>query len=120
MKDYLFFYVALAFILVYVKDKLSTLVLIMLILQIKPIPLPAGEVASTSNPQCFYVPSEDPPMVEKPKTPQTSPRAPLQVTPPAPSTSSRLSAGSGSAKKGDTMTKCDVCNGVGSNANLVR
>lgn len=26
--------------------------------QIKSIPLPAGEVASTSNPQMFYVPSD--------------------------------------------------------------
>ncbi|CAH1188510.1 unnamed protein product [Phyllotreta striolata] len=27
-------------------------------IKIKPIPLPAGEVASESNPQCFYVPNE--------------------------------------------------------------
>ncbi|KAJ3621506.1 hypothetical protein MTP99_003629 [Tenebrio molitor] len=28
-------------------------------IKIKPIPLPAGEVASESNPQCFYVPNEN-------------------------------------------------------------
>lgn len=27
-------------------------------IKIKSIPLPAGEVASESNPQCFYVPNE--------------------------------------------------------------
>lgn len=39
--------------------------------QIKPIPLPAGEVASESNPQRFYVPTENndepPPLPPPPK-----------------------------------------------------
>ncbi|KAJ3640977.1 hypothetical protein Zmor_027508 [Zophobas morio] len=56
-------------------------------IKIKPIPLPAGEVASESNPQCFYVPNDEddngPPPIslkvitlpEKEKTP------PLRTTP---------------------------------------
>lgn len=78
--------------------------------------MPAGEVASTSNPQCFYVPNENneipTPVVILSK--QTTPQ--MNIMP-----NSRLSgSASKKPKEADLMTHCDVCSGAGSNVNLVR
>lgn len=75
--------------------------------------MPAGEVASTSNPQCFYVPNENNEIPKPVITLQTPP--PVTIV-----TNSRLSGSVKKVKDGDTMTKCDVCSGPGSNVNLVR
>lgn len=86
-------------------------------IKIKSIPLPAGEVASTSNPQCFYVPKDN---EETPKIPQRAPQ-PLQHLSPTPRTSRLTNTPKKTpTKEGDQMTNCDVCSQPGSNANLVR
>lgn len=79
--------------------------------------MPAGEVASTSNPQCFYVPNENN-EIPKPVVVTTTP----QVTPTISAIPNSRLSGSATkkTKEGDTMTKCDVCSGPGSNINLVR
>lgn len=93
--------------------------------------MPAGEVASTSNPQCFYVPKDNeeaPKPVVIPRTPHVTPPRSTHVTPPR-GASARLSnspkKGAAAAAvtardSGDQMTKCDVCSGSGSTINLVR
>lgn len=83
--------------------------------QIKPIPLPAGEVASTTNPQCFYVPSVNddsppPPVVKIPK-PMLAAEKVKTISP----------AITISRKSGATLaTVCDVCQDPGSNTDAVR
>ncbi|XP_076250118.1 PHD finger protein 14 isoform X3 [Rhynchophorus ferrugineus] len=119
-------------------------------IKIKPIPLPAGEVASESNPQCFYVPNEaddnaPPPPLPKstiinrksstelrktrkshsPRTSLSDPlavplRDPLEITP-----QSRPSRSSGVSRPklpGVTVisNSCDVCQRDGSNADSVK
>ncbi|PSN49297.1 hypothetical protein C0J52_09400 [Blattella germanica] len=78
-------------------------------IKIKPIPMPIGEGASSSGPQMFVATSS----TETVLTPS-----------PIMSRAARFSGGRLSGPKkpkdADVMTKCDVCNGPGSNDNLVR
>lgn len=75
--------------------------------------MPAGEVASSTNPQCFYVPNENndnippPPIIRRTSIPKL--QAAKVVTPTVPLKS-----------KSEQLTMCDVCQGEGNNANLVR
>ncbi|XP_017769411.1 PREDICTED: PHD finger protein 14 isoform X2 [Nicrophorus vespilloides] len=76
-------------------------------IKIKPIPLPAGEVASTTNPQCFYVNNDETPppslMIQQP-TPTVYP---VEKPPPTkqPPTGANV---------------CDVCQQDGLPSNLVK
>ncbi|KAG5874660.1 hypothetical protein JTB14_006511 [Gonioctena quinquepunctata] len=95
-------------------------------IKIKPIPLPAGEVASESNPQCFYVPNEaddnaPPPLPPKPAS--VGVPAKIEKREVRKSRSPRVSdAGKTiaeqqklSPKKGGGSTSCcDVCHQEGS------
>ena len=72
--------------------------------------MPVGEGASSGGPQMFVATSS----TETVLTP-----SPVMARTPR-SGSSRMSSGSKKPKEADVMTKCDVCNGPGSNDNLVR
>ncbi|CAH1100434.1 unnamed protein product [Psylliodes chrysocephalus] len=102
-------------------------------IKIKPIPLPAGEVASESNPQCFYVPNEaddnapPPPLlikaakiekreIRKSRSPRLSESAPKAIEKPRnPSVTSPKKGGAASG--GIT---CDVCHQDGTPTNSVK
>ncbi|XP_060523888.1 PHD finger protein 14 isoform X2 [Cylas formicarius] len=110
-------------------------------IKIKPIPLPAGEVASESNPQCFYVPNEADDNAPPPPPPKIIPavtthssnvNAELRKT--RKSRSPRLSSevsvipiirkdsGLPNVKTNRNMAlnSCDVCRENGSNADSVK
>jgi hypothetical protein len=72
--------------------------------------MPFGEGVSPSGPQMFVATSST-------ETVQTTPSLVMVRARPS---SGRVSSGSKKAKDTDIMTKCDVCNGPGSNQNLVR
>lgn len=79
--------------------------------------MPAGEVASSTNPQRFYVPKENdntPP--PPPITTTTRIIRRESITKEAKDMSVTL----GTKNKNEPLTNCDVCQGEGSNANLVR
>lgn len=70
--------------------------------------MPAGEVASLTNPQCFYVPKDN--NDEAPPPPPVPKVIPVSTAPPPapPPTSKAL-----------PVSICDVCQGEGDNTNLV-
>jgi hypothetical protein len=72
--------------------------------------MPVGEGASSSGPQMFVATSST----------ETVPTSPLPVVAKARPGSGKISSGIKKVKETDIMTKCDVCNGPGSNQNLVR
>lgn len=85
--------------------------------------MPAGEVASSTNPQRFYVPKENDNTPPPPPTTTTAATTTTRIirresitkdvketTPVTPVTKN----------KNEPLTNCDVCQGEGSNANLVR
>ncbi|XP_018579078.1 PHD finger protein 14 isoform X2 [Anoplophora glabripennis] len=97
-------------------------------IKIKPIPLPAGEVASESNPQCFYVPNEDddngpPPL--PPKVAKIEKREVRKSRSPRVSETGKgedkyksISKKVGMASSTDNV--CDVCQQEGSNNDSVK
>lgn len=97
-------------------------------LQIKPIPLPAGEVASESNPQCFYVRNEEDDNGPPPLPPKMAKIEKREVRK---SRSPRVSDAGKSEEKyksilkkpgaaSSTDTICDVCQEEGSNNDSVK
>lgn len=72
--------------------------------------MPVGEGSSLSGPQMFVATSST----------ETMPTTPSPIIARARTSSGRISSGNKKAKEMDVMTKCDVCNGPGSNQNLVR
>lgn len=76
--------------------------------------MPAGEVASSTNPQRFYVPKENdsvpPPATRIVRRESIVKEIKESITPTIPITKN----------KNEALTNCDVCQGEGTNANLVR
>jgi hypothetical protein len=72
--------------------------------------MPFGEGVSSSGPQMFVATSST----------ETIHTTPSPVMGRARPSSGRISSGSKKVRDTDVMTKCDVCNGPGSNQNLVR
>ncbi|CAH1236421.1 unnamed protein product [Diabrotica balteata] len=104
-------------------------------IKIKPIPLPAGEVASESNPQCFYVPNEAddnaPPPLHPVKMPKVEKREVRKIRSPRVSDASRSPEKSPEKVKSPVTSPpkktaalggnlCDVCRGEGAPSNSVK
>ncbi|XP_056641599.1 PHD finger protein 14 isoform X2 [Diorhabda sublineata] len=98
-------------------------------IKIKPIPLPAGEVASESNPQCFYVPNEAddnaPPPFSSPKAAKIEKREMRKSRSPRISDSGKFQDKQKPpviklSKKPVGGNICDVCQGDGSHSNSVK
>ncbi|KAJ8944727.1 hypothetical protein NQ318_007940 [Aromia moschata] len=97
-------------------------------IKIKPIPLPAGEVASESNPQCFYVPNEADDNAPPPRSPFKV--AEIEQRDTRKSRSPRVSdAGKGEENVKAAVKKtpsviggnvCDVCREEGTNTDSVK
>lgn len=107
-----------------------------LIFQIKPIPLPEGEVPSASNPQLFVASSTStamtPPPLSSPlqlnKSPTdlsmqfatSTPTQPSIVRPPEVIGGRRVSGGNNRrSKEADVVADCTVCNSTGNGQNSV-